>query len=65
MLVAQPDQEHPQDGSFRVTARTYGASTEPLVEVLLMLHDWSVERARRQPPTPATDTIRNFLPTSE
>jgi hypothetical protein len=43
---------------LRISRRTYTEDSDPLVDVLLLLYDWSVERRRRaamrvdpQPPT--------------
>jgi len=48
-----PSQEQQR---LRIGRRTYTDNRDPLVEVLLLLHDWSVERRRqataaKPPPT--------------
>lgn len=39
--------EVPAQPHFRITGRTYSGNAEPLVDVLLMLYDWSIERTLR------------------
>lgn len=46
---------------FRIGERTYGASTAPLVDVLVQLYEWSLERRRREAadtPDPSAGTAR-------
>lgn len=37
----------PGDHEFRIIQRTYSGDAGPLVDVLVMIHDWSVERRQR------------------
>jgi len=60
--MAEPAPEIPHEQQrFRISSRTYTDTTGPLVEVLLLLHDWSVERRRAagkasiEPAAPAND----------
>lgn len=46
-VTGQDGIQMPAQPHFRITGRTYSGNAEPLVDVLVMLYDWSVERQRR------------------
>jgi hypothetical protein len=60
--VRDEEPEPPAGPGFRIAHRTYSDNATPLVEVLVMLYDWSIERqlrVRAQVPMPpdATDPL--------
>lgn len=40
---------------FRIVSRSYTEDTSPMVEVLLLLHEWSLERRARATPLADSD----------
>ena len=52
--MADPAPEPPHEQQrLNISRRTYTDDTGPLVEVLLLLHDWSLERRQRRVPAEA------------
>jgi hypothetical protein len=46
--MAQPAPDSDEQQRLRIGTRTYTDDSGPLVEVLLLLHDWARERRQRE-----------------